>query len=174
MTTKLPGRPKGSLTVGGPREGAGPDPARGVGVKRGRHAQGQAKTPDSFPGEPGPAPTPPPGRKAYTDAISEDERRSGALVLARLYGLRTAHFRPALTAKGWRTPVAGDGKGWPDLIIVGRRLIIRELKTDRGRVHPDQAAWLAVLQAAGVDAGVWRVGDWLDGTIRDELGRLRQ
>jgi hypothetical protein len=40
------------------------------------------------------------------------------LELAKICGWRTAHFRPAKTSKGWRTPVSGDGAGLPDLILV--------------------------------------------------------
>jgi hypothetical protein len=50
---------------------------------------------------------------------------------AHVYGWRCAHFRPARTRHGWRTAVAADGAGFPDLVLIhpGRREIIaRELK----------------------------------------------
>ena len=50
---------------------------------------------------------------------------------AKIQGWRRAHFRPAKTAKGWRTPVSGDAKGFPDLLLIrprtGHRLVA-ELK----------------------------------------------
>jgi hypothetical protein len=36
-------------------------------------------------------------------------------------------------------------------------------------VRHDQKRWIALLQAAGEDVGVWRPDDWFDGTIRKEL-----
>jgi hypothetical protein len=51
--------------------------------------------------------------------------------------------------------------GLPDLLLVrGDRFMARELKTDTGRVRPEQKAWLDGLAAAGVDSGVWRPADW--------------
>jgi len=105
--------------------------------------------------------------------LSEDDLLTSVLDLCRALHLRTAHFRPARTAQGWRTPVSGDGKGWPDLVIVGpRRLIMRELKSDVGRPSPAQLAWGHALATAGVDAGVWRPRDWRSGAIGLALREL--
>ncbi len=101
--------------------------------------------------------------------MSEDQLLANVLELAKTLRLRTAHFRPARTERGWRTPVAGDGKGWPDLVIVGSRLLVRELKSARGHLTQDQTAWFTTLHAAGVDVGVWTPADWLMGQIEAEL-----
>jgi hypothetical protein len=87
---------------------------------------------------------------------------------AHLRGWRVAHFRPAMTAHGWRTPVQADGKGWPDLVLVRPpRMVASELKRDvkteaaRARqLTPDQARWLADLAGAGVETFCWRPADW--------------
>lgn len=51
--------------------------------------------------------------------------------------------------------------GWPDLVIVGhKRFIIRELKTQTGRLSDAQNEWISRLARAGVDVGVWRPSDW--------------
>ncbi len=85
------------------------------------------------------------------------------LSLARLGRWRTFHARPGRTARGWRTPVSGDGKGFPDWLFVrGPVLLVRELKTDTGKVSPEQAAWLDALLATGQDARVWRPRDWAE------------
>src|SRR5262245_27573014 len=52
--------------------------------------------------------------------------------LAQVCGWRVAHFRPARTAHGWRTAVRGEGKGFPDLLLVrGEELLVAELKVGR-------------------------------------------
>lgn len=51
--------------------------------------------------------------------------------------------------------------GFPDLVIVGPGgVLFIELKTDRGRVRPEQTTWLNALSAAGSQAAVWRPRDW--------------
>ena len=47
--------------------------------------------------------------------MSERELQDAVIQLARLLGWRVAHFRPAMTTRGWRTPVSADGAGFPDL-----------------------------------------------------------
>lgn len=105
-------------------------------------------------------------------AMSEDNLLTSVLDMCKVLGLRTAHFRPARTEKGWRTAVSGDGKGFPDLVILGNRLIMRELKAGRGYSSAEQRIWLNALFAAGVDATIWRPSDWRSGRIERELREL--
>lgn len=93
--------------------------------------------------------------------------------LARTLGWRVAHFRPAQTSKGWRTAVAADGAGFPDLILVRDRLIAAELKNEKGRVTEEQREWIAALQVAGIEAYVWRPDD-LDDVMAVLLRREHQ
>ena len=91
-----------------------------------------------------------------TVTMSEADLERGVLDLARLYHWRVAHFRPARTVHGWRTPVAADGAGFVDLLMVrGNRILAVELKSALGRLTPEQVAWLAALADAGVDTQVW-------------------
>jgi hypothetical protein len=94
--------------------------------------------------------------------LTEADWQSRVIDLARLHGWRVAHFRPARTAQGWRTAVAADGAGFPDLVLVrGSSLLLIELKTDRGTVSSAQRAWLdALAQVPGALVDVWRPGDW--------------
>lgn len=95
--------------------------------------------------------------------MTEAELQRGVLDIARLYRWRVAHFRPARTAHGWRTPVAADGAGFTDLLMVrGPRMIAAELKADRGRLAPEQAVWLEALEAAGAEAYVWSPREYPD------------
>ena len=86
--------------------------------------------------------------------------------LARIYHWRVAHFRAAMTNQGWRTPVAADGKGFPDLIMIrGDDLLAIELKTDVGYVTTAQRLWLDAFAPIALLAAVWRPAQWADGTI---------
>ena len=103
--------------------------------------------------------------------MTEAQFQRSVIELAQLNGWKVAHFRPAQNGRGnWRTPVAADGAGFPDLVLVRDRVIFAELKTDRGRVRPEQQAWLDALtearvkaQTSGVlDVVIWRPKDWPD------------
>lgn len=67
-----------------------------------------------------------------------------------------------------------SAKGWPDLAICGKRgFIARELKTERGKVTPEQARWGLMLRAVGVSWDVWRPEDLHSGRIQRELSDIR-
>jgi hypothetical protein len=93
-------------------------------------------------------------------SVSECDFQAAVIEAAQLLRWRVAHFRAARIAQGWRTPVQADGAGFPDLIAVrGTRLIAAELKSERGKLRPEQANWLEALQAAGAEARIWRPAD---------------
>lgn len=103
-------------------------------------------------------------------AMSEADLLANVLDRARWLGVAAAHFRPARTKAGWRTAVAGDGKGFPDLVLVGPGgVLYRELKAEAGRLEPAQKRWRDALQAAGADWAVWRPSDLLAGRVDAEL-----
>jgi hypothetical protein len=108
-------------------------------------------------------------------AISEKQFQAKVIDLLHLYKYRVAHFLPAVNLRGqWRTPVAVDGKGFPDLVAVrpdagdgkriGRVLFI-ELKSERGRLTKEQVEWMRDLGSAGAETYVWKPQDWA--SIRD-------
>lgn len=82
--------------------------------------------------------------------------------VAHLAGWRVAHFRAGRTADGWRTPVAADGAGWPDLVLVRPpRLIFAELKSATGKLSGRQQVWLDTLRLLPqAEVFVWRPSDW--------------
>jgi hypothetical protein len=94
-------------------------------------------------------------------AISEADFMRQVTDLAEILGWQWAHFRPAETSKGWRTPVSGPlGKGFPDLVLVkGTRLIFAELKRDGGKLTLDQLDVLAAF-ADAAETYVWRPADF--------------
>jgi hypothetical protein len=88
--------------------------------------------------------------------------QSVVVEVARLAGWKVAHFRAARTSKGWRTPVIADGAGWPDLCLArAPRLVFAELKSDSGKLRPNQSEWLDVLRLLPqVEVYLWRPADW--------------
>jgi hypothetical protein len=71
--------------------------------------------------------------------------------LARMF--RWSTFHPFLSR--W------SEKGFPDVVLCRPpRLILAELKTDRGKTTPDQERWLGLLGACpGVETYLWRPAD---------------
>jgi hypothetical protein len=67
---------------------------------------------------------------------------------------------------GWRAYHTFDSRrsapGFPDLVLVKPpRMLALEIKTERGKVRPEQIAWLADLgQVPGVTALLVRPSDW--------------
>lgn len=59
--------------------------------------------------------------------------------------------------------------GYPDLSICGPGgFLFAEIKTDAGRLRPEQTAWLDDLERAGIEAHCWRPMDWphIEATLR--------
>lgn len=100
--------------------------------------------------------------------MNEAELSANVIEAARLRGWVVAHFRPARTEHGWRTPVEADGAGFPDLVLARPpRLIFAELKGERGRLSEPQQAWLELLgEVEGpLEVFVWRPEHWLAGAV---------
>jgi hypothetical protein len=92
-----------------------------------------------------------------TPVMTEAQFQQRVVDLAKLTGWHYVHYRPAWQAGKWRTPMTGD-KGAPDLLLARRGVVIfAELKTDAGRLTPEQNAWL---RAIGPHGRVWRPRDW--------------
>lgn len=89
---------------------------------------------------------------------SEADWQSTVVALARLRGWMVHHQRPARTRDGWRTAVAYDGAGYPDLTLArDGEVLFLELKTDTGRTSLAQRDWLREL---GDHAHIIRPSDW--------------
>lgn len=101
---------------------------------------------------------------ALAGKITEEQFQSWVIDVAKLFKWHVHHDRPALLADGtWRTPIAGD-KGFPDLVLAREgRIIFAELKSEKGRMTPEQENWLKALGCCDddgrVEAYVWRPSD---------------
>ena len=96
---------------------------------------------------------------AMTEAHLQREVRR----LVALYGLFEFHVP---NSKGCRP-------GWPDLVIVGTRMIFRELKKAYENPSASQRDVGYKLQAAGADWSIWRPLDLESGLIARELEAIR-
>jgi hypothetical protein len=84
--------------------------------------------------------------------VTEAQWQRTVIEIARTYGWQTMHH---LISRG-------TSPGWPDLVIASharRRLLFVELKSDKGRIRPEQRYWLRLLDACGQEAGLWRPRD---------------
>jgi hypothetical protein len=67
--------------------------------------------------------------------------------------------------RGWRIYHPFDSRrsnpGFLDLVLVrGNRLIFAEVQAQRGKVSPQQDAWLDALDLTGAECYIWRPTDW--------------
>lgn len=81
--------------------------------------------------------------------ITEKEWAAQVVELARALGWRRYH-----TYRSERSE-----PGWPDEALVRDRLLLLELKAERGKLSDAQKQWLRALRAAGVEALVARPSD---------------
>jgi hypothetical protein len=88
--------------------------------------------------------------------VTEAQFTKQVIETANRLGWMAAHFKAAQIRPGvWVTPVQGDGKGFPDLVLVRERVIFVELKTEVGKLKPEQKTWLEALWEADQEAYVW-------------------
>lgn len=115
--------------------------------------------------------------------VTERAFQQKVVELAHIYSWRVAHFRPARVKdqngghERFVTAVAGDGKGFPDLVLINTRfklMLYRELKTRSGRLSPDQEAWRDAIIAAGGDWDLWRPQHFDDVIIPTLTGTPRR
>lgn len=117
-----------------------------------------------------------------TKAGSEAHFQQQVLGLAGFYGWTAYHTHDSRRSQ----------PGFPDLVLVrSSELVFAELKTDGGRVRPEQKVWLAALSAISLqlrhdldqldhdsplalDVYLWRPRDFDDIHARLARGRTRQ
>lgn len=77
---------------------------------------------------------------------------------------------------GWLTYHTNDSrrsdKGFPDLVFVhplSGRLVYVELKSEKGKLRPEQDVWIDALSRSSAEVYVWRPEHWHNGSIRRVL-----
>ncbi len=81
------------------------------------------------------------GESQIKPSLTERQLQDWIVEVAKVCGWRIHHTRPAWTNKGWRTPIQGDA-GFFDLVLVkGARLLLIELKSEKGKLSPEQQDW---------------------------------
>lgn len=97
--------------------------------------------------------------------ISEEAFQNDVIDIAHQYGFLVAHFRIVKVQRAngttfYQVPVAADGKGWPDLVLVGPRIVYAELKAMNGILSPEQKVWRDALLKAGGEWYCWKPSDY--------------
>lgn len=100
-------------------------------------------------------------RQRLERTISEASYQSRIIDLAELYRWRIHHCRPLQRRDGrWQTPIAGDA-GFPDLVLLrDRRLLVIEVKAERGQLSAEQRIWLERFVQAGAEVVIARPSNW--------------
>lgn len=63
-----------------------------------------------------------------------------------------------------------SNKGFPDCVFLrDGRLVFAELKSQKGRVRPEQQMWLDALRDSPADVYLWRPSDYLVGDVERAL-----
>lgn len=140
-----------------------------------------------------------------TGELLEGAWQTQVVGAARVYGWTRIYHAPngGAPQKNGRRVVGGqipEGRGFPDLLLIrGPRLVVAELKTEKGRMGPGQPEWLEAFRELGrviddyvalgfdgaggreldvenggppaVEAYVWRPSDWE--TVQRVLGAGR-
>lgn len=94
---------------------------------------------------------------------TEAQFQKTVIEYAQARGWKVAHFRKARTKKGWRTAVAANGKGFPDLLMVhpeNRWTIAAELKVPPNELSEEQEDWISWLERGRTPAYWWYPKDW--------------
>ena len=84
-------------------------------------------------------------------AVSEKAFMQSVIELARVTGWLCYHTHDSRRSQA----------GFPDCVLVrGERLVCLELKTERGRLRPEQKVWLAALAKTEAEVCLVRPSQW--------------
>lgn len=96
--------------------------------------------------------------------MTEAQLQNAVIQLCKLLGV--VWFHPYFSRR--------SAAGWPDLAVCGDQgFMLRELKTEVGRLTREQQKWGSMLRNAGVNWDVWRPADLHSGRVQRELEAIR-
>jgi hypothetical protein len=104
-----------------------------------------------------------PAQRHLAATMLEDELQEYVRSYCRDLGLPIQHVQD--TRRSWLP-------GWPDLVILGSRILWRELKTETNSLSPEQRAVGARITRAGGNWAVWRPRDLFSGVILRQLEEI--
>lgn len=101
-------------------------------------------------------------RRGYLPTESEAAFQMKVIQLAGFCGW-SAYHPPDNRPSGNTGRVQKVAPGWPDLVLWRPpEIMVAELKTEKGKVRPDQRIVLDQLAACGIEVHVWRPSDWAE------------
>lgn len=159
----LPRAARGHAMTSLPKIGAASPPGSSAAPAAAPAVPG-APVPPTFPtpGSGGTGPTLAPGMAKLAAAMSESDLERKVRAICRDLGVLVYHTFDSRRSE----------PGFPDLVLVGRRVAYRELKKENGRLTQAQKTWIAALERAGQDAAVWRPAALLSGDVAREVAWL--
>lgn len=87
----------------------------------------------------------------YHSHVTEAQFQQQLVQAAQLLGYRCYHTAFSI----------GSDRGFPDLVLVRDRIVVLEVKSERGKVRPGQQAWIDAFAAVpGVVARIVRPSDF--------------
>lgn len=103
-----------------------------------------------------------PAQKIMADAMLEADFQQKVIERCEALGLRVWHDEDSRRNRA----------GLPDLIIVGAMTAFVELKSAKGRLRPEQEAFMTDLQKARAHVMLWRPEHLFDGTVDRVLQQI--
>lgn len=96
--------------------------------------------------------------------------QDAAVAVAHQRGYICAHFNPASVRPGrFVTPYSYDSRGYPDLVCVGRKVVVVEVKGDGDSLSDAQRVWLAAFEEAGIETLVLTSKAWREKKLEELL-----
>lgn len=100
-------------------------------------------------------------RAALAAKMPEADLQERVIALARMLGWLEYHTHDSRRSRA----------GFPDLVLAHptHGVLVRELKREGAQPTNEQVRWIGLLTAAGLNVGVWRPVDLLEGRVERAL-----
>lgn len=103
-----------------------------------------------------------PAQKIMADAMLEADFQQKVIERCDALGIRWYHVNDSRR----------DNPGMPDLILVGKVVAYVELKSAKGKLRPEQEAFMTDLEKANAHVLLWRPEHLFDGTVDRVLQQI--